>query len=123
MILIAQTTARDWAMVALIGSIALVFFVTAAILTNIFRVVTSVKTLIDGVTNETVPIIREAGNSVKLVNQEIERVDAVLGSVQRMSHNVEMISDTVRVAVANPLVKAVALFSGVRRGAKRMSQG
>ena len=118
--LIAQTTARDWAMVFLISSIALVFFVTAAILTNLFRVVTSVKQLIDGVTNETVPIIHEAGNSVKIVNQELERVDAVLGSVQRVSHNVELISDTVRVAVTNPLVKAVAFMSGIKRGAKRL---
>jgi uncharacterized protein YoxC len=117
---VAETTARDWAMVALLGALALVFFVTAAIITNLFRVVTSIKNLIDGVANETVPIIHEAGNSVKLVNKEIERVDAVLGSVQKVSQNVELISDTVRVAVANPLVKAVAFFSGVRRGSKKM---
>jgi uncharacterized protein YoxC len=119
-LLIAETTARDWAMVALLGSLALVFFVTAAIITNLFRVVTSVKELIDGVASETVPIIREAGTSVKLVNKEIERVDAVLGSVQRVSQNVELISDTVRVAVASPLVKAVAFFAGVRKGSKRL---
>jgi uncharacterized protein YoxC len=117
---LAETTARDWAMVALLGSLALVFFVTAAIITNLFRVVTSVKELIDGVATETVPIIHEAGNSVRLVNKEIERVDAVLGSVQRVSQNVELISDTVRVAVANPLVKAVAFIAGVQRGSKRI---
>lgn len=123
LLLLAETTPRDWAMVALIGAIALVFLVTAAIITNLFRVVTSIKGLIDGVTSETVPIIHEAGNSVKLVNKEIERVDAVLGSVQRLSHNVEVISDTVRVAVTNPLVKAVALVAGVKRGGKRMRKG
>ena len=118
--LLAETTPRDWAMVALLGSLALVFFVTAAIITNLFRVVTSVKELIDGVATETVPIIHEAGNSVKLVNREIERVDAVLGSVQRVSQNVELISDTVRVAVANPLVKGVAMLAGIRRGSKKI---
>lgn len=120
--LIAAMTARDWAMVALILSIALVFFVTAAIITNLFRVVTSVKGLIDGVTEETVPLISEVGTSVRQVNKELERVDAVLGSVQRVAHNAELVSDTVRATVTNPLVKALAFFAGAKRAAKKMGE-
>jgi methyl-accepting chemotaxis protein len=120
MFLIAEMTGRDWAMVALILSIALVFFVTAAIIANLIRVVNSVKSLLDGVTKETVPLIGEVGNSVRQVNKELERADAIIGSVQRVAHNVELVSDTVRVTVTNPLVKALAFLAGARKGAKSL---
>lgn len=114
--------ARDWAMVVLIGSIALVFFVVAAIITNLIRVVNSVKALLDGVTEQTVPLIGEVGNSVRQVNRELERVDAIIGSAQRVAHNAEVVSDTVRTTITNPLVKALAFFAGARRGVKKMGE-
>lgn len=118
--ILAAMNARDWAMVALIGSLALVFFVIAAIITNLIRVVNSVKALLDGVTEQTVPLIGEVGNSVRQVNKELERVDSIVGSVQRVAHNAEIVSDTVRTTVTNPLVKALAFFAGARRGVKSM---
>lgn len=120
--LIAEMTGRDWAMVALILCIALVFFVTAAIIANLIRVVNSVKALLDGVTKETVPLIGEVGNSVRSVNRELERVDGIIGSVQKVAHNAELVSDTVRLTVTNPLVKALAFFAGAKRGVKKLGE-
>lgn len=111
-------TARDWAMVALLSSAALVLFVIAVVITNLFRVVTSIRDLVDGVTSETVPLIGEVGNTVRTVNKELERVDGIVGSVQRVASNVESISDTVKTAVTNPLVKALAFFAGAKRAGK-----
>lgn len=120
--MIAEMTGRDWAMVALILCIALVFFVTAAIIANLIRVVNSVKALLDGVTKETVPLIGEVGNSVRSVNRELERVDGIIGSVQKVAHNAELVSDTVRLTVTNPLVKALAFFAGAKRGVKKLGE-
>lgn len=115
-------TARDWAMVAFVSCAALVLFVIAVIITNLFRVVSSLKELVDGVTSETVPLIGEVGNTVRGVNKELERVDAIVGSVQRVAQNVEIISDTVQTTVTNPLVKALAFFAGARRAARKMRE-
>ena len=115
-------TARDWAMVAFTSTAALVLFVIAAIITNLFRVVTSLKQLVDGVTSESVPLIGEVGNTVRGVNKELERVDAIVGSAQRVVTNVEIISDTVQATVTNPLVKALAFFAGARRATKRFKE-
>jgi uncharacterized protein YoxC len=112
-------TARDWAVVAILSTGALVLFVAAVVVSNLYRVVTSIKDLVDGVTSETVPLIGEVGNSVRTVNKELERVDSIVGSVQRVAGNVEVISDTVQAAVTNPLVKALAFFAGARKAAKK----
>ncbi|HEX9774960.1 MAG TPA: DUF948 domain-containing protein [Actinomycetota bacterium] len=115
-------TARDWAMVALIASAALVLFVIATVITNLYRVVGSIKALIDGVSAETVPLIGEVGTSVRHVNHELERVDSIVGSVERVAKNVEVISDTVQTTVTNPLVKALAFLAGTRRASKRFRE-
>jgi uncharacterized protein YoxC len=116
------TAARDWAIAALAFSAALVLFVTAVVISNLFRVVTSLKDLVDGVTSETVPLIGEVGNTVRTVNKELERVDSIVGSVQRVATNVEVISDTVQATVTNPLVKALAFFAGTRRAARKFKE-
>lgn len=116
--MLAVMEARDWAIVALALSGALLLFVTAVVITNLYRVVTSVKDLVDGVTRETVPMLGEVGTTVKTVNKELERVDGIVESAQRVARNVEGISDAVHAAVTNPLVKALAFFAGARKAAK-----
>lgn len=115
-------TARDWAMIVLALSGAAVMFVLAVVISNLFRVVTSLKDLVDGITSETVPLIGEVGTTVRTVNKELERVDTIVGSVQRVASNVESISDTVHATVTNPLVKALAFFAGARRAGKKFKE-
>ena len=112
-------TGRDWAMIAFLLSAALVLFVTAVIVTNLYRVVSSLKDLVDGITSETVPLIGEVSNTVRGVNKELERVDSIVGSVQRVAANAEAVSSTVQAAVTNPLVKALAFFAGARKATKK----
>jgi uncharacterized protein YoxC len=117
--ILAALTARDWAVVALVSCGALTLFVIAVVLTNLFRVVTSLKDLVDGITSETVPLIGEMGSTMRMVNKEIERVDSIVGSAQRIAANAEIVSDAVQRAVTNPLVKAIAFAAGARRAARR----
>lgn len=114
--------ARDWAVVALAAAGALVLSVTAVVLANLYRVVSSLKDLVDGLHSETVPVINEVGATVRTVNKELERVDSIVGSAQRIATNVEVISSTVQAAVTNPIVKAMAFLAGASRGAKRFRE-
>jgi predicted PurR-regulated permease PerM len=115
-------TGRDWAVIAFVLSAALVLFVIAVVIANLFRVVTSLKDLVDGITSETVPLINEVGGTVRTVNKELERVDSIVGSAQKIASNVESISDTVHATVTNPLVKGLAFLYGVKRGAKKFKE-
>lgn len=114
--------ATDWAVIIIAAFFAVAVIVISILILNLFRVVTSLKELLDGVTQETVPLIHETGNTVKGVNREIERVDTIMASAQNVAHNVETISQTVKVAVTNPLVKALAFFAGARRATKKMRE-
>lgn len=108
----------DWALVALAGAGALLLFVLALVTLNLFRVVTSLRALVDGLTQQTIPLLGEVTTTVRTVNGELERMDAIVGSVQRIAGNVESVSGAVRSTVTNPLVKALAFFAGARRAGK-----
>lgn len=113
-------TARDWAIVAVTSAGALVLVAVSALLANLFRVITSLRTFVEGVRGETVPLIGEVTGTVRGVNKELERVDAMAASVQKIVRNVETVSETIKLAVTNPLVKAIAFMAGVERAGKKL---
>ena len=119
---VAAIKATDIAVMIIAGFFALAVVVISILVLNLFRVVTSLKELVDGVTKETVPLIHDVDGTVKGVNQEIERVDSIMASAQSVAKNAETISETVKMAVTNPLVKALAFIAGARRGAKKFRE-
>lgn len=118
--IVAALKAGDIAVVLFAAFFGLVAVVLAVLLGNLFRVVTSLKEMVDGVRTETVPLIGEVNNTVKGVNKEIERLDGIATGVQGIVESVETITKTVQATVTNPLVKALAFFMGARRAARKM---
>jgi predicted PurR-regulated permease PerM len=116
---VAALKATDYAVMVIAGFFALAVVVISILIMNLFRVVSSLKELVDGVTKETVPLIHDVDGTVKGVNQEIERVDSIMASAQTVAKNAQTISETVKMAVTNPLVKALAFFAGARRATKK----
>ncbi len=119
---VAAIEATDYAVIVIAAFFALAVIVVSILVLNLFRVVSSLKELVDGVTQETVPLIHDVGSTVKGVNHEIERVDSIMASAQSVAHNVETISATVKAAVTNPLVKALAFAAGARRAARKFKE-
>ena len=75
-----------WTIVAfLVGALVVVLCVVMA---NLFRVLTSTKDLIDGVTSQTVPLLGEVNTTVSLVNQELVRVDGILATAEGVTASV-----------------------------------
>src|SRR5512132_313238 len=75
---------------------------------NLFRVLTSTKDLIDGVTTQTVPLLGEVNTTVAMVNQELVRVDGILATAEGV---------TASATTSSPLVKLSAFAYGLRRAA------
>ena len=114
------TSVGEWAALIIAIFWALLVIALAALTMNFLRVVSSMKTLVDGITAETIPLLDEVGTTVRSVNREIDRVDGVLAGVQRITENAATVSETIKTAVSNPLVKAIAFMAGVRRASKKM---
>jgi len=119
---IGALEATDYAVIVIAAFFALAVVVVSILVLNLFRVVSSLKELVEGVTQETVPLIHEVGNTVKGVNHEIERVDSIMASAQNVAQNASTISETVKLAVTNPLVKALAFAAGARRATKKFKE-
>jgi len=114
--------ARDVAVIVLSGAFALAGLLLAYLMLRLSNAVGSLKDMLDGVSKETIPLIHDVDQTVKGVNHEIERVDSIMASAQSVAKNVETITETVKVTVTNPLVKALAFFAGTRRATKKFKE-
>ncbi|HEY1126182.1 MAG TPA: hypothetical protein VGF83_00315 [Actinomycetota bacterium] len=93
------------------------------VLVNTFNVLTSTKMLIDGIREETVPLLSEVRNSVVKTNRELDRVDGMLESAGSIMARVEKISLLVEQAASGPLVRIIALGAGLSKAASRFRSG
>ena len=109
-----------WTIVAVLVGAAVV--VLCWVLANLFRVLTATKDLIDGVTRQTVPLLGEVSTSVKLVNQELGRVDGILSSAETVTATVGNMVSVVSATVTSPLVKLSAFAYGLRRAAGKAAE-
>jgi uncharacterized protein YoxC len=115
-----STLAIAWTVVAvLVGVLVIVLCVVVA---NVFRVISSTKDLIDGVTKQTVPLLAEVGTTVTLVNQEIGRVDGILATAETATAAVGNIVNVVSSTVTSPLVKLSAFAWGLRRAVGKAAE-
>jgi uncharacterized protein YoxC len=110
-----------WTIVAfLVGALVVVLCVVMA---NLFRVLTSTKDLIDGVTKQTVPLLGEVNTTVSLVNQELVRVDGILATAEGVTASVGNLVTTVSDTVTSPLVRLSAFVYGLRKAVGKAAEG
>jgi uncharacterized protein YoxC len=91
------------------------------VLLNTFRVLESTKMTIDAMREETIPLLREVKTSVEKTNREIDRVDILLDNANTIVGRVERVSGLIEEAAANPLVKVISTFAGLRKGFSKAS--
>ena len=105
----------DWAWFAVAIVVLGLVVATILVMTNLFRVLTAVKDLIDGVTRQTVPLLGEVNTTVSMVNTELGRVDGILVTAESITqtagHMVEVVANT----ISSPLVKLSAFAYGLRK--------
>jgi uncharacterized protein YoxC len=120
---VVAISAGDWALIVLsVAWAALVLFLCVVLL-NTYNVLTSTKLLIDGIRQETVPLLTEVRNSIVKTNRELDRVDGMLESANAIVGRVEKISHLVEQVVSSPLVKLVGVGAGLRSAAARFRGG
>ena len=116
-------SAGDVALIVLAAFWALLVLGLCLVLVNTFNVLTSTKMLIDGIREETVPLLSEVRTSVAKTNRELDRVDGMLESAGSIVARVEKISGLVEQAASGPLVRIIALGAGLSKAASRFRGG
>ena len=87
----------------------------AFVLVKLGKVVGDTSKLVQGVTDQTVPLLGEVTTSVTHVNVELERVDAITANVQSISTNVSALTGVFAATLGSPMIKVAAFSYGVRR--------
>ncbi len=116
-------TAGDIALIVLAAFWGLLVLGLCVVLLNTFRVLESTKLLIDGIREETVPLLGEVKGSVERTNRELDRVDGMLESAGNIVKRVEKISGLVEQAVSSPLMKVIAFGAGMSKATSRLRGG
>ena len=118
-------------MVASIGGVAgiiaavawaLMVIVLIYVFVSVTRVLESTKLLIDGIRQETVPLLSEVTGTVTGVNKELDRVDGMVESAGNIVKSAERISAVVEAAVSSPLIKVAAYGAGITRAARKFGK-
>ena len=115
-------TAGDAALIVLAAFWGLLVLFLCVVLLNTYNVLTSTKTLIDGIREETVPLLSEVRNSVVKTNRELDRVDTVLESAGSIVGRAEKFSGLVEEAASSPIVKLISFGAGIRKGVSKAAK-
>jgi uncharacterized protein YoxC len=107
----AIIAAIAWAVLALI---------LVAVMFTLARVLESTKLLIDGIRQETVPLLSEVTTTVSSVNKELERVDGIMEAAGNIVRSTERLASVVERTVSSPLVKLAAFGAGASRAFRRL---
>jgi uncharacterized protein YoxC len=115
----AKVSGGEWALIILAAFWGVLVLFIALVLVNLFRVLESTKGLIDGIRQETVPLLSEVRTSVMKMNRELDRADGIMASAGNITRSIERLSSVVERTVSSPLVKAAAFGAGASKAFKR----
>jgi hypothetical protein len=121
--MIAALDGGDVALIVLSAFWGLLVLFLCVVLINTFRVLESTKMLIDGIREETVPLLTEVKGSVERTNRELDRVDGMLVSAGEIVQRVSRLTGLVESAASTPLVKLISMGAGIRKAASRFGGG
>lgn len=96
---------------------ALLMLFLCLIVYKLTKVVEETQTLVQGITQETVPLLGQVNTSVGHVNSELVRVESITANVQSMTSNLSSLTSLFAATLGSPVVKVAAFSYGVRQAA------
>lgn len=108
----------DWAWIIAAGFWGVLVLVLCVVLFNVFRLISHLGDLVEGITDQTVPLIGGIHETVSGVNVELARVDAIVAGVQSITTSADSMAGVLHATFANPLIKASAWAAGTTAAVK-----
>ena len=114
-------------LIAAIAFVLLVGFLAYPII-KVGRLVEDLRHGVQGVSEQTIPLLSEVTTTVATTNSQLVRVDAITTNVQQITTNASALTSLFAATLGSPLVKVAAFSYGVRqamsgRGSKRRKGG
>jgi uncharacterized protein YoxC len=112
----------EWAAIIAAVAWAVLVLVLVVVSLGLFRVLDTTRSLIEGIRQETVPLLGEVRTSVVTMNKNLEHSDDLLVSVGNVTRTVERISGLVDQFVSTPLIKAISYGYGAQQALRSFRQ-
>ena len=117
---LAELSAADLALVVVTVCSVLAVIAVLVALQQVLTTVRQVRATLDEVNARAVPLIDELAQSLADANEELARVDRLVGSAESISATVDATSKLAYRALSAPVIKTVAVTSGAARAARRL---
>ncbi len=112
-------TAADLAAVLVSIAAIAAFVVLLVTVQALLRTLRDVRTTLDQLAADTLPLLGELRTTVEQAGLEVDRVDELLDTAASIQQTVDHASRLTYVAFSNPIIKVVAFFRGLGRGVGR----
>ena len=106
------------AVVVTIVSLGATALLTIAVL-SLLRTMRGLRVVLDTLHDQTVPLVQNLRITIDQAGVDLERVEGILDSAERITHTVDSASKLTYRALSPPLIKTVSLMSGLRRAGRR----
>lgn len=112
-------SAGEWA--AIIAAVAWAVLVLVLVILSVAlsKILSETRSLVEGIRQETVPLLGEVRTSVITMNKNLEHSDDLLVSAGNITRTVERISGLIDQFVSTPLIKAISVSYGVQQATRR----
>jgi uncharacterized protein YoxC len=112
-------SAGEWA--AIIAAVAWAVLVLVLVLLSaaLNKILSETRSLVEGIRQETVPLLGEVRTSVITMNKNLEHSDDLLVSAGNITRTVERISGLIDQFVSTPLIKVISVSYGFQRATRR----
>lgn len=120
---LAELSAADLALVIVTGCSIVAVVAVLYALQRILSTVRAVRATLDEVNDRALPLLEELAVTLSDANEEIARVDRLMGSAESISATVDATSKLAYRALSAPVIKTVAVTSGASRAARRLREG
>jgi predicted acylesterase/phospholipase RssA len=117
---LAELSAADLAVVVVTGCTIVAVVAMLFVLQRLLATLRQVRAALDDVSDRALPLVDELATSVTEANDELARLDRLVGSAESISATVDATSRLAYRALSAPVIKTVAMTSGASRAAKRM---
>jgi hypothetical protein len=113
-------TASDVVLVALVVLVAVGAGATVAMLVSLQSTLVSLRTSLDSLQRDTLPIVEELRDAVTTTTGHVERVDRLITGAESVEAHVDAASRLAYRTISSPVVKTVAFGSGVKKATQRL---
>ncbi len=109
-----------WAALALAAVAAMLAIALLVVVTSLARTLRSLRAVVDDLNREAAPLLAELRGGARKANADLERVGDLVEAAESVTRTVDGASRLAYMTFSSPVVKVLALGSGVSRAGRRL---